>query len=122
MTLPDTAPRALLDASEIISLLTNPSFVTRYARGDMQLLGRHAFALVATYEVSPELQLGLHWLQSPVDGSGVATPTATATLSDRLAAILALYVPYGAKPRGMNLESEYGATGLTGFVQLQASY
>ena len=110
------------DASEIIPLLANPAFVTRFARGDMQILGRHAFALVATYEVSQELQLSLRWLQSPVDGSGVATPTASATLSDRLAAIVAIYVPYGAKPMGMTLESEYGATALTGFVQLQASY
>ncbi len=110
------------DASEIVPLLSNPAFLTRFARGDTQILGRHAIALVASYEVSPELQLSLRWLQSPVDGSGVATPTATATLSDRLAVLAAIFVPYGSAPTGMTLPSEYGATALTGFVQLQASY
>lgn len=110
------------DARGILPLLANPAFVTRFARGDTQILGRHALALVATYEVSPELQVALRWLQSPVDGSGVATPTATATLSDRLAVLGAVFVPYGSTPAGMTLESEYGATALTGFVQLQASY
>ncbi len=110
------------EASEIIPLLSNPQFVARFARGDTQILGRHAIALVATYEVSPELQLALRWLQSPVDGSGVATPTATATLSDRLAVLGAIFVPYGSAPSGMTLQSEYGASALTGFVQLQASY
>lgn len=109
-------------ASEMIALLANPAFATRFARGDTQILGRHAIALVATYDVSPELQLGVRWLQSPVDGSGVATPTATATLSDRLAVIGAIYVPYGGGPTGMTLSSEHGATPLAGFVQIQASY
>ena len=110
------------NAAEIVPLLANPAFVDRLARGDMQILGRHAFAFVASYEVSPELQLALRWLQSPVDGSGVATPTATATLSDRLAVLGAIFVPYGSAPAGTILRSEYGATALTGFVQLQASY
>ena len=109
-------------ASAVIPLLANPSFVTRFARGDTQILGRHAIAVVASYEVSPELQLGLRWLHSPAEGSGVATPTVTATLSDRLALIGAMYIPYGSAPAGMILESEYGATPLAGFAQLQASY
>lgn len=110
------------EASAIVPLLANPSFAARFTRGDTQLLGRHAIALVATYEVSPELVLALRWLQSPIDGSGVATPTATATLSDRLAVLGAIFVPYGSAPTGATLHSEYGATALTGFVQLQASY
>jgi hypothetical protein len=109
-------------AGDVIPLLANPAFVTRFARGDTQILGRHAISLVASYEVSPELQLGLRWVQSPVDGSGVATPTATATLSDRLAILAAIYIPYGGAPTGMTLGSEYGATPRAGFVQLQASY
>ncbi|HEU4726845.1 MAG TPA: hypothetical protein VFT22_03120 [Kofleriaceae bacterium] len=112
------APRA----RDVPGLLADPRFAARFTRGDTQILGRHAIALVGSYEASPELELGLRWLQSPVDGSGVATPTATARLSDRLAVLGALYVPYGAAPSGPELRSEYGATSLTGFVQLQASY
>lgn len=107
---------------DVIALLRDPRFTARFTRGDTQILGRHALALVASYEASPELELGLRWLQSPVDGSGVVTPTATARLSDRMTVIGAMYVPYGAGPAGPMLESEYGATSLTGFVQLQASY
>lgn len=109
-------------AQDVIALLREPGFAARFKRGDTQILGRHAIALVAGYEASPELELGLRWLQSPVDGSGVVTPTATARLSDRLSVIGAMYVPYGAGPAGPMLESEYGASSLTGFVQLQASY
>ena len=96
--------------------------MARFTRGDTQILGRHAIALLASYEVSPELELGLRWIQSPIDGSGVITPTATAPLSDRMSVIAAMYVPYGAAPSGAMLRTEYGATALTGFVQLQASY
>lgn len=109
-------------AQDVIALLRDPRFAARFMRGDTQMLGRHALALVASYEASPELDLSLRWLQSPVDGSGVVIPTATARLSDRMSVIGALYVPYGAGPTGPMLESEYGATSLTGFVQLQASY
>jgi hypothetical protein len=109
-------------ARDVLALLRDPRFAARFTRGDTQILGRHAVALVASYEASPELELGLRWLQSPVDGSGVATPTATARLSDRMSVIGAMYVPYGAGPAGLMLHSEYGATSLTGFVQLQASY
>ncbi|HEY6038787.1 MAG TPA: hypothetical protein VIV58_31110 [Kofleriaceae bacterium] len=109
-------------AGEVLPLLANPAFAARFARGDTQILGRHALALVASYEVSPELQLALRWLQSPVDGSGVATPTATATLSERLAMLAAVFVPYGSAPTGTSLRSEYGATALSGFVQIQVSY
>lgn len=109
-------------ASDAIALLSDPRFVTRFTRGDMQILGRHAIALLGTYEASPELDLGLRWIQSPADGSGIVAPTATARLSDRMTVIGAMYLPYGATPTGMVLRSEYGATALTGFIQLQASY
>ncbi len=107
---------------DVIGLLADPRFVARFTRGDMQILGRHALALLASYEASPELELGLRWIQSPADGSGVIAPTATARLSDRMTVIGALYAPYGGAPVGMALRTEYGATAFTGFLQLQASY
>lgn len=109
-------------ASDVITLLADPRFVTRFTRGDMQILGRHAVALLGSYEMSPELDLGLRWIQSPADGSGIVAPMATARLSDRLTVIGAMYLPYGTSPSGTVLRSEYGATALTGFLQLQTSY
>src|SRR5262249_47804890 len=83
---------------DIARQLGDPGFQKRLARGDTQILGRHALALVLSYEVAPELALSAVWLQSPVDGSGVAAPSATVTLGDRLSLVLGLYVPYGARP------------------------
>jgi len=112
------APRA----SDVIMLMTQPAFRTRFERGDTQILGRHAITVSATYEVSAELTTGLRWIQSPRDGSGVIVPTATATLGDRLALQGAFYVPWGTAPVDLTLRSEYGSAPITGFVQVLATY
>jgi hypothetical protein len=109
-------------ASEVVALLSDPSFRARFERGDTQILGRHAITVSATYDVSPELAGGLRWIASPRDGSGVVVPTATATLGDRLSLNGALYVPWGEAPMGLTLQSEYGGAALAGFVQLLATY
>jgi len=109
-------------ADRVVALLADPAFRARFERGDTQILGRHAIAVSASYELGPELATGLQWIQSPRDGSGVVIPTATATLGDRLAVTAALYLPWGAAPVGTSLESEYGAASLAGYVQVLATY
>jgi hypothetical protein len=109
-------------ARDVVALLAEPAFRARLERGDTQILGRHAITAYATYELGPELATGLRCIVSPRDGSGVLVPTATATLGDRLAVTAALYVPWGATPVDTTLQSEYGSAGLTGFVQLLATY
>lgn len=109
-------------AGDVVSLLADPAFRTRLERGDTQILGRHAIMLSASYELSPELTAGLRYLQNPRDGSGVVIPTANVTLGDRLAILAAFYLPWGASPVGLELRSEYGTTGLTGFIQVVATY
>jgi len=81
---------------------------TRYARGDAQVLGRHAIAVLATYEASPTLALGGHVLQSPRDGSGVVVPIVTLSLGDRWSIVTTGYLPHGQGPRGGVPRSEYG--------------
>lgn len=109
-------------ATDILALLSDPRFRARFARGDTQILGRHAITVSASYELSPELATTLRWIVSPRDGSGVVVPAATATLGDRLSLAAAMYVPWGASPSGLTLHSEYGSAALTGFVQLIATY
>lgn len=109
------APRA----EDILPLFANPEFQRRYLQGDTQILGRHAIALLANYEFSPELTVSGVWLQSPVDASGVAAPSATLTVGDRLSILATLYVPYGSPPVGGMLTSEYGAAALSGLIQLR---
>ena len=106
-------------AGEIIALLSNPAFLERYLRGDTQILGRHALAVLASHEFSPELALSGQWLHSPADGSGVIAPAATLTFSDRLSVFATAYVPYGRPPDGPVLQSEYGTSALSGFMQLR---
>jgi hypothetical protein len=106
-------------AADILPLVANPDFQRRFLRGDSQILGRHAIALLANYEWSPDLTLGGLCLQSPVDGSGVVAPSATLTLGDRLSVLGTVYVPYGAAPVAGVLASEYGAAALSALVQIR---
>ena len=106
-------------ASEILPLFSNPAFLERYVRGDTQILERHALAALATYEASPELTLNGQWIQSPVDGSGVVVPSATWTLSDRLSLLGSVYLPFGAAPLGLTLQSTYGAAATSGLLQIR---
>jgi hypothetical protein len=106
-------------AAGILQLLSDPGFRERYLRGDTQILGRHAIAALASYEVSPELTWAATVLQSPIDGSGVVVPSATLTFGDRLSVLVNGYVPYGKTPVGAVLGSAYGATPRGVFVQLR---
>ena len=106
-------------AAGILPLLADPGFQERYARGDTQILGRHAIAVLASYELSPEVSWSAEWLQSPIDGSGVIVPSATLTFGDRVSMVLSGYVPYGRTPAGATLGSDFGASPLAAFVQLR---
>jgi hypothetical protein len=105
-------------ADGVVAALQDPKFQERYLRGDTQMLTRHAVAVLASYEVSPELTVSSQWLQSPVDGSGVLVPSATWTLSDRWSVLFSGYVPYGRRPDGHALRSAFGASPLSAFVQI----
>jgi hypothetical protein len=106
-------------AEDVVPLLLDPAFGARFLRGDTQILGRHAAALLATLELTNEVAVQLLALASPRDGSGVASPAATVTLSDAASVHLALYLPWGAEPEGLLLRSEHGATPLSAFVQIR---
>ena len=106
-------------ADRILPNLRDPAFQERYLRGDMQILGRHALAVLASYECSPELTLANEWLLSPRDGSGVVVPSATWTISDRWSVLLSGYVPHGPAPAGPTLRSEFGASPIAAFVQVR---
>ncbi len=106
-------------AAAILPLLADPAFQERYLRGDTQILGRHALALLASYEHSPELSFGGQWLQSPVDGSGVAVGTATWTLSDNWSVVAGGYVPFGREAVGLALRSQFGSSPLAALIQIR---
>jgi hypothetical protein len=107
------------DVGDAATVFGDPEFRERYARGDTQILGRHAVAATASLEVSPELALTGLWLVSPADGSGVVAPSATVTFGDKVSLLATAYVAHGRAPRGGRLRSEYGAARLSAFVQLR---
>lgn len=106
-------------ANLILAQLQDSAFRERYLRGDTQILGRHATAMLASYELSPEFTLSGEWVQSPVDGSGVVVPSTTWTLSDRWSVVVSGYLPYGSEPDGLTLGSEFGAAPRAAFVQFR---
>jgi hypothetical protein len=94
-----------------VTLLANPSFRERYLRGDMQILVRHAQAVLASHEFSPESRSRA--------SACIVAPSATLTFSDRLSMLATAYVPYGRAPDGLVLDTEYGTAALAGFVQVR---
>jgi hypothetical protein len=103
----------------IAAQLADPAFQERYLRGDTQILGRHAVAILGAYEHGPRLSATGEWLLNPLDRSGVIIPAVTCTFSDRVSTVWSLYVPYGRGPSGLTLGSELGASPLALFAQLK---
>ena len=101
------------------SLLADPAFQARLARGDSQILGRHVAALVASYDVDLALSSSLSVLVNPADGSGIVGPMLTYIHSDTVTLIASGYVPWGKIPRMGRIRSEYGTAGITGLLQLR---
>ena len=87
-------------ADGFVSQFQNPAFQERYLRGDTQILGRHVTAVLASYELSPEVALSTEWLQSPIDGSGIVVPSTTLTFGDRWSLLISGYMPVRASARG----------------------
>ena len=104
---------------EISARLSNSAYVERYVRGDTQILSKHALAVIGSYELSPEISYSGQWLHNPRDDSGVLVPGLTLTWSDALSMASSVYLPYGAKPAGGILRSEYGGASIAGLVQLR---
>jgi len=106
------------DAAFITSV-ADPGFAPRLLRGDTQLLTRHAVAVVATYEQSPLTSWTVTWIQQPVDGSGVVSPSVTLTFGDRASILATGYLAYGATALGTRLATEYGATPTAALLQFR---
>jgi hypothetical protein len=84
----------------------------RLLRGDLQIIGRQAIGLQASYPLTDLLSGSLGLLGSPTDASGLVMPTLRWDLSYRSSAIATAYFPWG------RADSEFG-TGTTGlFLQL----
>ncbi|MDH5491877.1 MAG: hypothetical protein OEY14_07980 [Myxococcales bacterium] len=99
------------------AILFDTSFQSRLLRGDSQLLGRHAIALILGTELLDDLMAGLTYIQSPIDGSGLLSPTLSWSHSDNVTVLASVLLPWGAASEGGIPRSEFGASAPTIFVQ-----
>jgi len=97
--------------------LLDPAFQARLQRGDTQILGRHVFALVTSYDLADVVNANITALASPVDGSGLVGPSITFGHSDSVTLIGSAYVPWGKRPRMGLPRSEYGLSSVSGLLQ-----
>jgi hypothetical protein len=111
------------DVEDAATLLgDDPDYLSRYIRGDMQVLGRHAAAAQLVYGFAGDVPLSLTWIVSPVDGSGVVMPALTWSFSDNVTLAGSVYLPHGAGSTDGVLGSEYGSTPVSGLLQMSFHY
>jgi len=106
------------DLRDAMVRLADPVFQERLLRGDTQILGRHAVVMSLTYPFNDDWTGSLMVLQGPRDGSGLVAPSVDWRMSDHASLRMTAYLPWGAKPSGGVLKSEYGGTPYSLFMQL----
>jgi len=106
------------EVENAMSRFADPVFQERYLRGDTQILGRHATALQLTYPFSDAWTASLLILQSPVDGSGLVAPSLSWDFAESVSLVASSFLPWGNEPSEGQLDSEYGATPTSLFLQL----
>ena len=98
-------------------LVPDSDYADRFARGDFQILGRHAVALQAAYSLTDAWALNAVWIGS-LDGSGVVAPALSWNFSDNVTIVMSAYFSYGEGPDAGVPQSEYGSAPATAFLQI----
>jgi len=93
-------------------------FLSRFQRGDMQIAGRQAAALQASYQLSDVWTSGLAVIGNPDDGSGVVTPSLAWDFSDSVSVSMSVFASYGREPVAGIPRSEYGGSPVSVFLQV----
>ncbi|MBI4831747.1 MAG: hypothetical protein HY801_09385 [Candidatus Lindowbacteria bacterium] len=110
------------DIEDIQARFFDPIFQERFLRGDTQILGRHAVALRSNYPFSNILSGGILILMSPVDGSGLFSPSAVWDMTQNVSLAVSGFIPWGAEPSNGQLRSEYGSSPASLFLQISAYF
>lgn len=107
-----------VERSEDLSELPEDSdFIFRLARGDFQIVGRHAAALQSHWEISDFWSASLAVIAGPADGSGLLMPSFSWNFSDSITLLFSGIAPFGAGSESGTLRSEYGAAPTSVFFQ-----
>ncbi len=106
------------DISDAQNLFATPEYQTRLLRGDTQTLGRHTVGVQATYPFNESLNGSFTTVMNPDDGSGILSPSTRWDISRTTSFTAILYVPWGADDKDGILQSEYGASPYSLYLQL----
>jgi hypothetical protein len=110
------------DAADAIERLLDPVFQERFLRGDTQILGRQALAAQVSYAFDDAVGGTFLVLTNPTDGSGVASPALSINMADNITLLFSAFFPWGDEPFFGELQSEYGATPTSLFLQANVYY
>ncbi len=111
-----------LDPADYATLLTDPVKGERLARGEAFNVGRYYLGLMLAQEVHPLLTLTVSAIGNLADPSAMVIaglrwlPVQDARVS---AGVL---VPWGARPDGMVMQSEFGSMPFAGYVVLKIAF
>ncbi len=94
----------------------------RFLRGDSQTLGRHNLGVQASTPLNETVSAAVLLLISASDGSGLASPSITWDLRRNMTLLASLSAPWGTGPSGGVLQSEYGGTSRSMFLQLNIDF
>ncbi len=110
------------NASDVLMRLQNRDFQKRYLRGDTQILGRHAIASQLSYPFNESVNGGLLVMGSPIDGSGVFSPSLRLDLNRNITLTTNAFIPWGEEPANGQIQDEYGASAASLFIQAAIYY
>ncbi|RJQ65694.1 MAG: hypothetical protein C4530_00170 [Desulfobacteraceae bacterium] len=105
-----------------VLLAADPDLAKRFLRGDTQTLGRHNLGMQASYPVNEVLNAGLLVLTSAQDGSGLISPSAAWDLRRNVTLLASAFAPWGPRPTVGVLQSEYGGTPWSLFMQVNVYF
>ena len=112
----------LENIEDVSNELQNKEFLERIVRGDTQILGRQAIASQLSYPFRIDLNGSLLMLQSPQDGSGIVSPSFIWDVSQHSSIVGSFFIPWGDRPSSGIIESEYGGTPISLFLQLRSYF
>lgn len=111
------------DAREATELLAADTTVQkRFLHGDTQTLLQHNLGLQASYPVSETVTTSFLSLTSARDGSGLLSPSVVWDVRRNVTFLASAFAPFGARPSGGVLRSEYGGTPWSFFLQVNVYF
>jgi hypothetical protein len=111
------------DAEDAIRILSvDTALQKRFLRGDTQTLGRHNLGFQASYPVNNAVTAGVLILTSARDGSGLLSPSVVWDIRRNVTFLSSAFVSWGSRPSGGVLQSEYGGTPWSLFLQVNAYF